>query len=128
LLATTENGVVAVCGDVFWKENYPQNPRDDAYASNIEDLAKSRKQVLALADWIVPGHAGIYKVEKGIFNSFKNRALNKKPKKVLEFCKNCKKPFINENDNCICRPWLCFRCCKCGIDCDRCSCSHKRSH
>lgn len=128
LLATTENGVVAVCGDIFWKENFPEDPRDDAYASNAEELGKSRKEVLKMSDWIVPGHADIYKVKKGIFDEFKSGLSGKKSKKVLDSCKNCKKPFIKETDNCLCRPWLCYRCCKCDMDCDTCSCGHKKSH
>ena len=52
--------MVAICGDVFWKENYPEN---DEYASNGEALEESRKKVLALADYIIPGHDDIYKAE-----------------------------------------------------------------
>ena len=61
LLVKTEKGIVAICGDVFWKENFPE---DDIYASDKEKLKESRKKVLKMADWIIPGHAGIYKVEK----------------------------------------------------------------
>ena len=61
LLVKTKDGVVAVCGDVFWKENYPKN---DPYASDMEKLRESRKKVLELADWIIPGHSGMYKVKK----------------------------------------------------------------
>ncbi len=61
LLVTTDKGVVAICGDVFWKKDYPEN---DPYASDKDGLMKSRKKVLQFADYIVPGHAGIYKVEK----------------------------------------------------------------
>jgi glyoxylase-like metal-dependent hydrolase (beta-lactamase superfamily II) len=58
-------GVVAVCGDIFWKENYPEDPRDDKYASDSKQLAESRKSILKMADWIIPGHAGIYKNKRG---------------------------------------------------------------
>lgn len=61
LLVNTDKGKVAVCGDVFWKENYPEI---DPYASDSKLLKESRKKVLELTDWIVPGHAGIYKVKK----------------------------------------------------------------
>lgn len=57
----TNNGIVAVCGDVFWKEDYP---KDDPYASDNEKLNESRKKVKELADWIIPGHAGIYRIKK----------------------------------------------------------------
>jgi len=61
LLVTTRDGVVAICGDVFWKENHPQNPEDDAYASDTEKLKESRQMILKMADWIIPGHARMYK-------------------------------------------------------------------
>lgn len=61
LIIKTEKGIVAVCGDVFWKENYPEN---DLYASDPEKLKESRKKVLNLADYIIPGHGEMYKVKK----------------------------------------------------------------
>jgi len=61
LLVKTSKGVVAVCGDVFWKKDYPEN---DPYATDDEKLKESRKKVLQSADYIIPGHAGMYKVEK----------------------------------------------------------------
>jgi len=60
-------GVVAICGDVFWKENYPLTPSDDAYASDYEKLENSRNLILKMADWIIPGHAGIYKNDRSSF-------------------------------------------------------------
>lgn len=60
LLAKTSLGTVAVCGDVFWKENYPRN---DQYADNRGKLKDSRKKLLKLADYIIPGHAGMFKVK-----------------------------------------------------------------
>ena len=60
-IVSTNKGKVAVVGDVFWKEN---SPEEDPYANNMEELRKSRKRVLKIADWIVPGHAGMYKVKK----------------------------------------------------------------
>ncbi|MCU0680506.1 MAG: MBL fold metallo-hydrolase [Planctomycetes bacterium] len=61
LLVNTIHGVVAICGDVFWKENYPEL---DAYANDMETLKKSRQQVLAQADWVIPGHGKMFKVVK----------------------------------------------------------------
>lgn len=60
-LVKTAPGLVAVCGDVFWKENFP---KDDPYASDKEKLKKSRALVTAKSDYIVPGHAGKYEVKK----------------------------------------------------------------
>ena len=61
LLVKTEMGIIAICGDVFWKENYPEK---DIYADNPEKLKESRENILKLADYIIPGHAGMYKVKK----------------------------------------------------------------
>ncbi len=61
LLVKTYNGVVAICGDVFWKENFP---KDDPYASDKIKLKESREKILEIADWIIPGHSGMYKVKK----------------------------------------------------------------
>ena len=61
MLVKTADGEVAICGDVFWKENFPEV---DAYATDTKKLAASRKKVVEIADWIVPGHSDIYKVKK----------------------------------------------------------------
>ena len=61
LLVKTEKGIIAICGDVFWKENFPD---DDPYASDKEKLKESRKKILKLADYIIPGHGKMFKVEK----------------------------------------------------------------
>lgn len=61
LLVKTDKGVVAVCGDVFWKENFPAK---DPYADNPKQLEKTRERLLEISDWIVPGHADMYKVKK----------------------------------------------------------------
>jgi glyoxylase-like metal-dependent hydrolase (beta-lactamase superfamily II) len=61
LLVKTNLGVIAICGDVFWKKDYPEI---DEYADDPEKLKETRKKLLKLADYIIPGHAGMYKVEK----------------------------------------------------------------
>jgi len=61
LLVKTEKGVVAVVGDVFWKEGLPEK---DAYATDSKELEKSRKRILELADYVIPGHGPMYKVKK----------------------------------------------------------------
>jgi len=57
-LVETKKGKVAICGDVFWKENYPDH---DPYAVDMTELRKSRKKVLQIADYIIPGHGYIFK-------------------------------------------------------------------
>jgi len=123
LFVNTSEGVVAICGDVFWKENYPRNPKDDAFASNIEKLKESRKKVLKTADWIVPGHSGIYKNDKNAI--FVEKSGETEEHKISVVCKKCSSQ-MKQHDKCQCRPYLCFRCCECGFDCPACGCSHKK--
>jgi len=61
MLVKTARGLVAICGDVFWKENGPKN---DSYASDLDKLKKSRAKVLKLADYIIPGHGAEFEVNK----------------------------------------------------------------
>lgn len=57
-LVETSRGKVAVCGDVFWKKDYPP---DDVFARDKESLTKSREKVLKMANFIIPGHGEEYK-------------------------------------------------------------------
>ncbi|MBD3208736.1 MAG: MBL fold metallo-hydrolase [Candidatus Nealsonbacteria bacterium] len=59
LLVKTDRGTVAICGDVFWKKDFPE---DDEYASDKEKLKESRSKVLKLSDWVIPGHGKMFKV------------------------------------------------------------------
>jgi len=61
LLVETELGKIAVVGDVFWKED---EPKQDPYASDKKELKKSREKILALSDYVVPGHGFMFKVKK----------------------------------------------------------------
>jgi glyoxylase-like metal-dependent hydrolase (beta-lactamase superfamily II) len=120
----TADGIVAVCGDVFWKEDHPQN---DIYASDPIELEKSRDLVLKMADWIIPGHGPMYKVNKSDILIPKKRTdiLKDRLKKTDTICRKCRRR-ITEKEKCLCRTYLCLNCCKCGLDCDLCGCSHKR--
>lgn len=70
LIAKTKQGVYAVAGDVFWwLENEKQEidinkPDNDPEHMNIRKLVTSRKKLLELADYIIPGHGKMFKVEK----------------------------------------------------------------
>lgn len=125
LLVTTDDGLVAICGDVFWKENYPADPRDDTFASDPEKLKESREMVLKMADWIIPGHGRMYKIRKGQTQEEEKVEEGRTKGAVTLTCKRCHK-VMEKRDRCLCRPWLCHHCCECGIDCDLCGCSHKR--
>ena len=116
-------GIVAICGDVFWKENFPEMPEEDAYSSHPEKLKESREMVSKKADWIIPGHAGIYKNNLDLVAS---EVISSKvvQQKIIVKCKKCGRE-MSQKDKCQCRPFLCYRCCNCDTDCNLCSCSHK---
>lgn len=71
LLIDTPQGKVAIAGDVIWwidgeaqvvdinKEDHSQ-----AKGMNMEDLIESRKKLLKIADYIIPGHGKMFKVDK----------------------------------------------------------------
>ena len=119
LLITTEIGKVAVCGDVFWRENSPEN---DIYASDQKVLQESRRLVLKVADWVIPGHGPMYKSKYTI----SGESEQKIEKPVLGRCIKCHKQFFTKKDRCECQPWLCCHHCQCEYDCNLCNCKRKR--
>ncbi|KKQ94785.1 MAG: Metallo-beta-lactamase [candidate division CPR2 bacterium GW2011_GWC1_39_9] len=62
LLVETDGGVICIAGDVWWNEDF--TPVEDPYASDQKALEESRKKILELADYIIPGHGGMVKVKK----------------------------------------------------------------
>lgn len=72
LIIDTEEGRVGVSGDIFWWNEGEKQKTDykslvykkDPYTKNWKQLVASRRQLLKLADWIIPGHGMIFKVEK----------------------------------------------------------------
>jgi len=71
LLIDTSNGKVVISGDVFWwpdgeKQEVDINREDDSHPTelNMDDLVESRKLLLQKADYIIPGHGGMFKVKK----------------------------------------------------------------
>ena len=69
-IVPTSKGTYVVAGDVFWwTENQKQNidinkPDNDPAHMNHEKLIESRKKILDVADWVIPGHGNIFKVKK----------------------------------------------------------------
>ena len=58
VLVNTEKGKVAVVGDLFWKA-----PGDKLIiVESRKKLRESRKKILKMADWVVPGHGEMFKV------------------------------------------------------------------
>ena len=67
LLVKTNMGVLAIAGDVFWwkqdeKQEIKINKKDDFADGEFKDLVESRKSLLKMADWIIPGHGRMFKV------------------------------------------------------------------
>lgn len=68
LAPTADQGLVCVAQDVFWWIDGEQEVDDyeklinkeDPFASNMDDLKESRKKVLEIADWIIPGHGKMF--------------------------------------------------------------------
>lgn len=69
---TKEHGTVVVAGDVFWWYDREKQltdrrsllARQDPFAKNARQLDKSRRKLLKLADYIIPGHGKIFKVKR----------------------------------------------------------------
>lgn len=70
LLLDTAKGKVAVAADVFWwadEEEQKVNDvetlvnREDPFTKDKEALKASRKKVLEIADWIIPGHGKMFR-------------------------------------------------------------------
>lgn len=72
LIVNTEKGRVAIAGDVFWWEEGEKQKLDykslvnkkDPFVKNWQQLVKSRKKLLLVADWIIPGHGEMFKVAR----------------------------------------------------------------
>lgn len=68
LLVKTERGKVVVGADVFWWKDGEQQILDvgkvDEFAEDQGKLVESRKKILKLGDFIIPGHGKMFKVEK----------------------------------------------------------------
>jgi len=72
LVETERFGKVAIAGDVFWWSDEEKQKTDreslmkheDPYVKNKEQLMESRRKVLEIADYIVPGHGKMFQAEK----------------------------------------------------------------
>ncbi len=71
LLVTTPEGNVALAGDAIWwledeeqKFAIDQPDHSQAKGMDMPTLIESRKKLIALADYIIPGHGKMFKVDK----------------------------------------------------------------
>jgi glyoxylase-like metal-dependent hydrolase (beta-lactamase superfamily II) len=70
LLVNTREGNIIVAGDLFWwasNENVVTDEKSllehkDPFEKNHKDLIESRKKILTIADYIIPGHGKMFKV------------------------------------------------------------------
>ena len=71
LIVKVDEMTYAIVGDLFWwmeseEQKVDINKLDQAHACNMEKLVESRKKILETADWIIPGHGKMFRVEKQI--------------------------------------------------------------
>lgn len=72
IVDTKEFGNVAIVADVFWWKDEQEQKIDkesllnhkDPYVKDEEALTESRKKILEIADYIIPGHGKMFKVNK----------------------------------------------------------------
>jgi glyoxylase-like metal-dependent hydrolase (beta-lactamase superfamily II) len=71
LLVTTPQGVVAIAGDAIFfiegeeqKFSLDQKDHSEAKGLSMDTLIQSRKLLIDRADYIIPGHGKMFKVEK----------------------------------------------------------------
>lgn len=70
VVKASELGKVVIAGDVFWWKDNQEQKRDkeslmkhlDPYVKNKKELMESRKKILKIADFIIPGHGKMVKV------------------------------------------------------------------
>jgi len=71
-LIDTDKGKVCIAGDLFWWASHQEQKTDrdsllhpkQSYAKDEKILIESRKKILDIADWIIPGHGKMFKVPK----------------------------------------------------------------
>jgi glyoxylase-like metal-dependent hydrolase (beta-lactamase superfamily II) len=69
VVKTEDMGNVVITGDVFWWTEGSEPTKDFESLINLEDpyvkdnnaLMESRKNILEIADWIIPGHGKMFK-------------------------------------------------------------------
>ena len=71
LVVPTKKGIYIVAGDTFWwtdredqKIDIQKIDRAHPEEVNMRELIKSRKKILKIADYVIPGHGKMFKVKK----------------------------------------------------------------
>lgn len=73
VVKTKDIGTVVVAADVFWwtdqeKQNTDEKSlleKEDPFTVDRNALLESRKKVLKIADWVIPGHGKMFQVKGG---------------------------------------------------------------
>ncbi len=62
----TDKGKIVVSGDAITNERWAdlKNKMESKHNCDPEGLEKSRKKILQIADYIIPGHGPMFKVKK----------------------------------------------------------------
>ncbi len=69
VVVPTSEGTYVIAGDVFWwmddeEQKIDINKKDPVRIHDMEKLVESRKKILEIADYVIPGHGKTFKVEK----------------------------------------------------------------
>ena len=72
LVASTKKGTIVIAGDLFWRKSGEKQETStemlinqvDPYVKDENALKESRKKILKIADYIIPGHGKMFKVKK----------------------------------------------------------------
>jgi len=72
LLVETEKGKICIAGDLWWWTDEQEQKTDresllslkDPFVKNEKDLREWREKILDMADYIIPGHGKMFKVDK----------------------------------------------------------------
>lgn len=72
LIKTEDLGKVVIAGDVFWWADDEEQKTDrqsllehkDPYVKDEKALRESREKILEIADYVIPGHGEMFKVER----------------------------------------------------------------
>jgi len=63
VVVETDKGTYVICGDAIQTENQLDTNCKPEKAWNFDEFAKSRKRILEIADYVVPGHGDVIKVK-----------------------------------------------------------------
>ena len=71
LIVNTPKGKIAIAGDVNWRLdgekqvfNISQKDHSQAKGMDMDKLIESRKRILEMADYVIPGHGKMFKVKR----------------------------------------------------------------